>query len=124
MPRPKKKVDLWNKIQLPNFKSPNATAASLQIDLWYREQKIWERWTWSRYVMLANFLNLTIEELASVVCVPHSRLVGFQQTNHLNTSTNAPDRAAALLLTLLEAHFCKHLTKDVVENAFPDLSKI
>ncbi len=113
---------LWEVAKPPNYGSENATPASLKIDLHYRELHIWERWTWIRYCRLAKFLRLTPEELASIVCVPHSRLARFEQENHLFAYAGAPDRAAALLLTILETQVMGHLTHDVVEKVFPELT--
>jgi len=113
----------WKGARSPNHGSKNATPASLKIDLWYKELNIWERWTWDRYVRLCRFLNLTPEELASVVCIPHSRLPGFAEENHIHAGA-LPDRAAALLLTMLETQVMGHLTKDVVEKAMPNLNEL
>lgn len=121
MPRGKKSDDPWNRIQLPNAGSSGQTPASLRIDLEYERKQIWARWTWQRYVRLCNLLRLTPEELASVACIPHRSLPSFERNNHLYIN-RAPNRAGALVLTLLEAHCAKHLTNDVVENPFPDLT--
>lgn len=105
---------------LPNERSPKTTPASLKIDLWYCDLKIWERWTWPRFAKLATFLSLTAEELASVVGFPHNQIPAFQEHNHLFIGTQRA-LSTAMLLTILEAHFLKHLSKDVVENLFPEL---
>lgn len=114
---------LWSSIRPPNYGSEKATPQSLKIDLHYKELNIWERWTWDRYVRLSRYLNLTPEELASVVCLKHQRLEHFERENHLY-SFKLPDRPVALLLTMLEAHVLKHLTTDVVESPMPDLNKL
>jgi hypothetical protein len=121
MPRGKKADDPWNRILLPNAGSKKATPASLRVDLEYERKNIWGRWVWERYVRLCNLLKLTPEELASVACVPHRALPLFERNNHLFNG-RSPDRSGALVLTLLEAHVAGHLTKDVVENPFPDLT--
>ena len=110
-------------LKLPNEGSRCQTPASLQTDLRYAQLHIWKRMTWERYVRLAAFLNVTPAELASIVCVPHRALESFERRNHLYNG-HAADRAAALLLTLLESHVAKEFTQDVIENPLPDLSKI
>jgi hypothetical protein len=123
MPRGKKSDDPWNRILLPNAGSKKATPASLRVDLEYERKNIWGRFTWERFVRLCNLLTLTPEELASVACIPHRALPLFEKNNHLFNG-RSPDRSGALVLTLLEAHVAGHLTKDVVENAFPNLAEI
>ncbi len=123
MPKGKPNLSYWNQVKAPNHGSEKATVASNKIDLWYARLQVYERWTWPRFVKLAVFLNLTPEELASVVCIPHSRLAMYERENRIKIHCSS-DRSAALVLTMLEAHCCKHLTKDVIENPFPDLNKL
>lgn len=117
---PKGRRDTWNDIRLPNAGSKLATPASLKIDLHYAHQQIWERWTWERFVRLAKFLNVTIGELASIACMPHRALEAFERRNRIYAGVS-PDRATALVLTLLEAHLASEFTLDVVTNPFPNL---
>lgn len=118
---PKGARDLWSEAKLPNAGSEHATTASLKIDLHYAHLQIWERWSWERFVRLAKFLQLTLPELASIACIPHDQLPRFEERNRIMQS-HAPNRAAALVLTVLEHHVCKDFTKDTVENSFPNLS--
>lgn len=121
MPRGKKSTDPWNRILLPNAGSKKQTPASLRVDLEYERKNIWGRFTWERFVRLCNLLKLTPEELASVACISHRAIPQFERNNHLYNG-RSPDRAGALVLTLLELHVAGHLTSDVVPDPFPDLS--
>lgn len=122
MPRGKKKDDPWNSIRLPNAGSLKQTPASLAMDLHYEQLNVWSRWTHERYCRLCKLLNLTPEELASVACIPHRAIPLLEKNNHLFNS-HTPERAGALVLTLLEAHVAGHLTSDVIANPFPNLTK-
>lgn len=117
----KRSDDPWTQIQLPNAGSKLATPASLKIDLHYARLRIWERWDWERFVRLAKFLQITPVELASLACLPHRDLENFQKRNRLFIARRK-NVAAALVLTLIEAHCCTAFTKDVLENPFPDLN--
>jgi hypothetical protein len=108
-------------LRLPNEQSPWQTPATLQIDLHYCRLRVWERWTYERFVRLAKFLNVTPVELASAACIPHRAIATLKERNHLYLG-RVPDRAGALVLTLLEAHVAKHFTTDVIENPFPNLN--
>ena len=108
---------------MPNAGSPRATPAWLAVDLSYEEKAIWSRWTHERFVRLCKFLNLTPEELASVACIPHRTLGQLEERNHLYIG-HMPNRAGALILTMLEAHVCQHFTDDVVKDVFPNLNVI
>jgi hypothetical protein len=105
-------------IGVPNRRSPKATQLSLKIDLWYQELHLYERWTWDRYVKLATAMSLTPEELESLIGVPHSYLGRYRKYGKVL------DKPAALVLTMLEAHFFRDILKDVIEHPFPDLNKI
>lgn len=107
-------------LRLPNEGSKLATPSTLSIDLHYAQLRIWERWTWERFSRLCTFLKVTPAELASIACIPHNQLDAFQQRNRVMQSGSA-NRAAAMVLTLLEAHVCAEFTKDVLENPFPNL---
>lgn len=116
------KPKLPDGLRLPNEGSELQTPTTLQVDLHYAGLRVWERWSWDRFVRLCKFLNLTPAELASIACIPHNQLNLFQQRNRIMQS-HAPNRAAALLLTILEAHCTKAFTNDVIESPFPDLSQ-
>jgi hypothetical protein len=107
-------------LRLPNEGSKIATPATLNVDLRYAQLRIWDRWTWERFTRLCSFLNVTPAELASIACIPHNQLPAFESRNRLMQGV-APNRAAALVLTLLEAHVCAAFTTDIVENPFPNL---
>lgn len=115
------RAKLPDKLRLPNEGSELQTPTTLQIDLHYSRLRVWERWSWERFVRLCNFLNLTPPELASIACIPHNQLKLFQRRNRI-MQTHSPNRAAALVLTILEAHCTKAFTKDVIEEPFPNLS--
>lgn len=115
------KVGLPPDLRLPNEGSELQTPTTLQVDLHYAKLAIWHRWSWERFVRLCNFLKVTPAELASIACIPHNQLENFQRRNRIMQS-GSPNRAAALVLTLLEAHVAKEYTADVIEAPFPDLS--
>lgn len=108
-------------LRLPNEGSKLQTPATLGIDLHYAQLGIWSRWTWERFSRLCTFLQVTPPELASIACIPHNQLEIFEQRNRVMQGS-APNRAAALVLTLLEAHVATAYTTDVVANPFPDLN--
>lgn len=89
------------------------------IDTHYATLRIVERWDWNRYVRLCQFLQYTPWELASLVMIRHQVISHFQRRGRL---CGAGHRAAALVLTLLEAHCMAAWTKDVIRNPFPNLS--
>lgn len=119
---PKGKPTPWPKeLRLPNSGSKHASPASLKIDLHYAHLRIWDRWNWERFVRLAKFLNVTLPELASIACIPHDQIDNFERRNRLMQG-QVPNRAAALVLTVLEHHVCREFTKDTVPNPFPNLN--
>lgn len=100
---------------LPNSSSKHQTLGSRRIDLHYAKLRIPHRWTWARFQALCAFLRVTPEEMASTICLPHSRLAGINQRNCFPGS-------AALLLTLIEANVKKGLSTDIIENPIASLS--
>lgn len=106
---------------LPNEGSKGQTPASLAIDVHYATLMLVERWNWERFVKLCTFLKMTSCEVASLVMLPHSKLVAYQLRNVLPLH-RAHASSVALSLTLLEAYLMRGLTEDVIENPFPDLS--
>lgn len=110
-----------HELRLPNEGSDFATPSTVNIDLHYADLRIWERWTWERFTRLCTFLNVTPAELASIACIPHNQLGAFQKRNRVMQS-GSPNRAAAMVLTLLEAHVASAYTKDVVPMPFPNLN--
>ncbi len=107
---------------LPNKGSVGQTPASLAIDGHYANLLLVERWDWERYVRLTNFLRLTPHELASLVLLPHRYLDEYASKNGLPMAYNFA-RPIAMLLTLVEAQVTGHLTKDVIEDPFPNIGK-
>ena len=105
---------------LPNAESKSATAASRLIDAHYANLLLIERWNWDRYITLCQFLKLTPAELASLCLMPHKWLAAFKDGN-LIPNRSSSGRAVALILTLIEAHAMKAISKDVIENPFPTL---
>lgn len=99
---------------LPNKQSPDKTSTTLRIDLHYAKLGILVRWDWARYTRLARFLNLTIYELASIICLSH-------YAARTARSRNTFPGPAALLLTLLEAEAMMAYTDDVIRNPLPNL---
>lgn len=97
---------------LQNKSSPYKTAATLRIDLHYAKLGIIARWDWRRYARLAQFLNLTIYELGSTICLPHATVENAKNRNKF-------DGPVCLLLTLLEAQAMMTYTNDVIRNPFP-----
>jgi hypothetical protein len=119
---PKKPFKVPPGLRLPNEGSNLQTPTTLLIDLHYAQHHIWERWTWERFKRFCAFLNVTPAELASIACIPHNQLELFEQRNRIMQG-HAPNRAAALLLTLHELNCCAAYTKDVVANPFPNLAE-
>lgn len=119
----RKSADPWKAIRLPNAGSELQTPASLKLDLHFEGIRVWQRWDYERFIRLATFLKLTPGELASTACVPHRALAALEKRNRLYNG-GSPDRAAALVLTLLEHHVASAYTKDTVANAFPDLTQV
>lgn len=97
---------------VPNAKSIRKTPASLNIDLHYAELNIVRRWNWERFHRLAAFLNVTYEELASLICLPHTQLPGIKKRNFF-------PGPAALLLTLIEAQAMIEYSQDIIAQPFP-----
>jgi len=108
---------------IPNRGSTNQTPASLQIDLHYAKNEIYTRWNYERFLRLAAFLKLTPYELGSLACIPHRHVDQFRDCNVLKAGRSR-NYAAALVLTILEAHVCKAFTDDIVENPFPNLNEV
>lgn len=120
MPKGQPNPNFPVELRLPNEGSKLQTATTLLIDMRYSKLRIWERWTWERFTRLCNLLNVTPAELASIACIPHNQLERFEQRNRIYQA-NEKNRAAALVLTLLEAHSASAYTNDVVTEVFPDL---
>lgn len=102
---------------LPNRGSIHRTPASLHIDLHYAKLQIRERWNWERYCRLAAFLKYTPYELGSLCCIPHTKVTLAEKYNQFSPT-------AALVLTMLEAHFCHDFLYDAIQHPFPDLNQI
>lgn len=113
----------WSDLRLPNATSHQTTPASLAIDLRYAELRVWDRWDYERYIRLAKLLNLTLYELASLACLDHRQIPNLEARNRLYRGTHK-DHAGAMVLTVLEAHCAKHLTKDVIEHPFANLNAL
>lgn len=113
----------WKSNALPNHRSKKQTPASFNIDLHYAKLEIWQRWDFERFVRLAKFLNLTLEELASLACVSHNQLPSLERSNRLWKGPYK-DHGCAMVLTMLEAHVCRAYTTDVVSDAFPNLDTL
>lgn len=103
---------------LPNAKSDVTTPASRLLDIHYANLLLIERWNWDRYITLCQFLKLTPAELASLCLMPHAWLERFKEENRI-PHTAGGARAVAFILTLIEAHAMKAISKDVIENPFP-----
>lgn len=95
-------------------RGPFETPGSALIDIHYAKLRIDQRWSWDRFLRLAGALRVTTGELASLVRLRHSLLVGAQERNQFPPPV-------ALLLTLVEAHVSKGLVPDAIENPFPKL---
>lgn len=106
---------------LPNHGSLHQTPASLMIDVHWASLGLIRRWTWERFVRLANFLQLTPWELASMAMIKHPALEGFKRRGILPIQ-NA--QSTALILTQIEASALKGYSKDIIENPWPKLSQI
>lgn len=102
----------FRRLPLPNQASPHETPASILIDIHYANLQVRFRWTWERYCRLAAFLNYTIGELASVICLEHSLLRQAEKYNKF-------PGPACLHLTLLEARAMRLLSTDIIANPFP-----
>lgn len=98
-----------------NRGSPRRTFGSIRFDLHYAKLGIIARWDWDRYTRLAKFLDLTVHELASLICLRHRHLDLAQRDNVF-------PGPAALLLTLVEAQAMSAYTKDVIAEPLPKLS--
>lgn len=105
---------------LPNEGSTLQTPSTVLIDVHYCKLLLVERWTWERFTRLCAFLRISNAELASAVLMPHKMLAAYERDNRIPNRSGAA-RPIALLLTLLESHCCRHMTKDVIENPFPKL---
>lgn len=110
------------KLRLPNEGSPGQTPASLAIDVHWAKLMLVKRWDWERFVKLCQFLKMTDCEVASLVMLPHSKILPYKHRNLLPLSA-AHAESVALNLTLLEAYLMRGLTEDVITNPFPDLTK-
>lgn len=106
--------------EMPNHGSPFQTPSTVLIDVHYCKLLLVERWTWERFTRLCAFLRISNAELASAVLMPHKMLAAYERDNRIPNRSGAA-RPIALLLTLLESHCCRHMTKDVIENPFPKL---
>lgn len=106
---------------LPNERSHGQTTASLLIDVHYGKLFLVERWNWDRFIRLCSFLKMTPCEVASLVLMPHSDVALYERNNRLISLRARP---IAMLLTLLEAHVCRGMTDDIIENPYPDLTKL
>ena len=121
-PKGKKKPQAKYVPRLLNPNSEGQTPASLMIDVHYMNLFLVERWTWERYAKLCLFLKMTSYEVASLVRLPHRSIPAYKLRNTLPLYA-AHAEAVALILTLLESYLMRGLTKDVIENPFPDLNK-
>lgn len=103
---------------LPNQSSAHKTPGSQLVDLHYARLRLVERWDWMRFVRLANFLQLTPWELASLALIRHDLLEAYKRRGMLPMRSPAP---TALILTLLEAQALKGWVNDIIPNPFPSL---
>ncbi len=102
------------KPHLPNSDSAHKTAASLTFDLHYAQLGLVQRWDWQRYCRLAAFLELTVYELGSLLCITHRRVISRKSGSRFLPTE-------CLLLTMLEAQAMKSYGADVIENPLPKL---
>lgn len=109
---------------LPNSGSPNATPASLKIDLHYAKREVFTRWNYERFLRLAAFLRLTPYELGSLAGIPHREVDAFRAANVLVDGRSRRNYAATILLTNFEWHACKAFTDDVVKDIYPNLNEV
>lgn len=107
---------------MPNAGSPHQTPSTLLIDAHYAQLLLVERWTWERFTRMCAFLQVSPAELASAVLLPHRFLDAYKRENKIPSRIGSGP-AIALVLTLLETHCCGAMTRDVIENPFPDLNK-
>lgn len=91
------------------------TSGSVRIDLHYAHLRLRRLWTWERFQRLAGLLRVTTGELASTVCLPHSRIDACWQTNQFPLPV-------CLLLTLIETHVCAGYIPDPIPNPLPNLN--
>lgn len=105
---------------LPNVNSAHRTPASLMVDLHYARLCLVERWDWTRFVRLANFLQITPWELASLAMIRHDALDGYKLRGVLPVKNPQP---TAMILTLLEAQALKGWVNDIIPNPWPSLSR-
>lgn len=105
--------------QLPNIGSAHQTPTTLLLDTHWATLGIVRRWDWTRFVRLANFLQMTPWELASLAMIKHSSLEAYKRRGVLPTVNPAP---TALILTLLEAQALKGWVADIIVNPWPSLS--
>jgi hypothetical protein len=105
--------------QMPNVNSARKTPVSVAIDGRYCALLLNERWNWGRFVRLCQFVEMTPEEVASIVMMPHRWLRDYEK-NHTLPDTEA-SRPIALLLTILENHWMGKMCSDVISDPFPEI---
>lgn len=105
--------------QLPNVGSTHSTPTTQLLDCHWSTMSLVRRWDWVRFVRLANFLQMTPWELASLAMIKHAALEGYKRRGVLPVQNPS---ATALLLTLLEAQAMKGWTADIIVNPWPSLS--
>jgi hypothetical protein len=104
---------------LPNLASKHTTPASVAIDAHYAINLINERWNFDRYAKLCAFIQMTPYELASLVMMPHSWINEYRRTKLMPAKSAA--RPICLLLTIVEAHWLRNYSRDIVADPFPKL---
>lgn len=107
---------------LANQDSRGQTPSSLMIDIHYMNLMLVERWDWSRFARLCEFLKMTSCEVASLVRLPH-RLVEAYKEGNILPLRQAHAESIALTLTLLEAYLMRGLSDDIIDQPFPNLTK-
>lgn len=106
---------------LPNLQSAHQTVASRLVDTHFARLGLVQRWTWDRFIRLANFLEMTPWELASMVMLKHDAVESYKRRSQLPVRNPQP---TAFLLTLIESRAMKGWTTDIIENPFPNLSSM
>jgi hypothetical protein len=86
----------------------SSTAASKIIDAHYEEQGVRKVWSMRRVERLARTLNLTLQEIASLVAYPHSVFLGQLNKGKLSGPT-------CVLLTLIEHAYLSDIVHDTID---------
>ena len=84
------------------------TSASKVIDAHYETHEIREIWTTSRVERLARSLNLTMQEVSSVLAIPYWRFNTLLKKRNLSGPT-------CVLLTLIEHAYMGDLVHDTID---------